>query len=127
MKYITLGAASLMLLAGCAGDYSFQSNLNSAAINDYFKAGDVSLYTRDQAPQGLFERLAMVSGESCQLNPNDPPASQAEARTQLRRHTADIGGNGVMLNNCVSFSNEADGCISRIQCIGQAIKVTQED
>ncbi|MGL4476397.1 MAG: Rcs stress response system protein RcsF [Shewanella sp.] len=128
MRNITLLAASLVLLSGCAGDYSFQSNLSGKAIDDYFKAGDVTLYTRDQAPNGLFERVKMVAGESCQLEANSPPATMAEARTELRRQAADVGANGVMLNNCVTFTNEAEGCVSRIQCLGQAIKVQpQED
>ncbi|MGL6012518.1 MAG: Rcs stress response system protein RcsF, partial [Shewanella oncorhynchi] len=49
---IILSSALVLLLSACASDYSFNSNLDSEAINDYFKASDVILYEGDTLPKG---------------------------------------------------------------------------
>lgn len=109
------------LLVSCSTDYSFNSNINKSAINDYFKAGKVQLINKDHPPKKPFNTLGIISGESCQINENGTPASFADARTALRRHAADIGGNAVIINNCVQFNEPDNACISRVLCMGQAI------
>ena len=109
------------LLIGCAGEYSFNSNLSGQAINEYFKAGDVLLIEKNTAPPHPFDALAMVDGEACQAYDNEPIASLAEARTNMRLAAANIGGNGVILNRCVEFNDPEGGCLTRTLCIGRAI------
>lgn len=121
MKTI-LSSALMLLLSACASDYSFNSNLNGEAIDDYFKASDVTLYEGDTLPKGHYELKGLVQGESCQADSNAVPASLADARTEARRAAADKGANGIIIKQCVMFEEAAQGCISRSLCVGQAIK-----
>lgn len=119
---IFLSSALVLLLSACASDYSFNSNLDSEAINDYFKASDVILYEGDTLPKGHYELKGLVEGESCQADTNGAPASLADARTEARRNAADKGANGIIIKQCVIFEEAAQGCISRALCVGQAVK-----
>lgn len=122
MKMI-LSSALVLLLSACASDYSFNSNLNGEAIDDYFKASDVTLYEGDTLPKGHYELKGLVQGESCQADINAVPASLADARTEARRAAADKSANGIIIKQCVMFEEAAQGCISRALCVGQAIKM----
>lgn len=128
MKPLTLisGLMASALLAGCAGDYTFNSNLSGKAVKEYFKAGDVLLIDKNMAPPRPFEPLAMVDGEACQIFADEPPATAADARTKLRLAAANAGGNGVMLNNCVEYKDPEGGCLTRALCIGRAIVMEDE-
>ncbi|AVV86063.1 Rcs stress response system protein RcsF [Shewanella putrefaciens] len=119
---IILSSALVLLLSACASDYRFNSNLDTEAINDYFKASDVTLYEGESLPKGHYELKGLVQGESCQADINAVPASLADARTQARRSAADKGANGIIIKQCVMFEEAAQGCISRALCVGQAIK-----
>jgi RcsF protein len=119
---IILSSALVLLLSACASDYSFNSNLDSEAINDYFKASDVILYEGDTLPKGHYELKGLVEGESCQADANGAPASLADARTEARRNAADKGANGIIIKQCVIFEEAAQACISRALCVGQAVK-----
>lgn len=114
--------ALVMLLSGCAGEYTFNSNLNGEAIDDYFKASDVAVY-ENGLPKGQFEPVGLVEGESCQIGENDAPASIVEARTIARRKAADKGANGLLIKTCFVSPEQSQQCISSAICIGQAIKI----
>ena len=117
--------ALFCLVSGCAGDYRFTSNLDSEAIDDYFKASDVVVFEGNLQPTGPFEILGLVEGEACQAEANDKPAAISDARTQARRGAADKGATGVIIKQCMQFEEAAQGCISRALCVGQAIKQAQ--
>lgn len=119
---IILSSALVLLLSACASDYSFNSNVDGEAINDYFKASDVILYEGDTLPKGHYELKGLVEGESCQADTNGAPVSLADARTEARRNAADKGANGIIITQCVIFEEAAQGCISRALCVGQAVK-----
>ncbi|BFL84838.1 Rcs stress response system protein RcsF [Shewanella baltica] len=119
---IILSSALVLLLSACASDYSFNSNLDGEAINDYFKASDVTLYEGDTLPKDHYELKGLVQGESCQADVNSVPASLADARTEARRNAADKGANGIIIKQCVMLDEAAQGCISRALCVGQAVK-----
>ena len=125
MKYL-LPSAFILLLSGCAGEYTFNSNLDSDAINDYFKASDVTVYEGTLHPVGPFEIKGMVEGETCQISENDAPASIVEARTLARRAAADKQANGLVIKNCLLIEEASQNCVSRAICVGQAI-VTKSD
>ncbi|MGL5360165.1 MAG: Rcs stress response system protein RcsF [Shewanella sp.] len=124
---IWISSALVLLLSACASDYSFTSNLSGAAISDYFKASDVTLYEGDTLPKGHYELKGLVQGESCQADVNAVPASLTEARTEARRTAADKGANGIIIKQCILFEEAAQGCISRALCVGQAIKTAAVD
>ena len=125
MKYL-LPSALLLVLSGCAGDYTFNSNLDSDAINDYFKASDVTVYEGALQPVGPFEIKGLVEGETCQVSENDAPASIVEARTIARRAAADKQANGLVIKNCLLIEEATQNCVSRALCVGQAIVTTNQ-
>lgn len=125
MKNILLPAV-IIAVSGCAGDYTFNSNLDSDAINDYFKASDVTVYEGTLQPVGPFEIKGLVEGETCQIAENDAPASIAEARTLARRAAADKQANGLVIKNCLFIEEASQGCVSRAICVGQAITTTNQ-
>ncbi|MCL1138629.1 Rcs stress response system protein RcsF [Shewanella pneumatophori] len=125
MKKLLL-PAFIIMLSGCAGDYTFNSNLDSDAINDYFKASDVTVYEGAMQPVGPFEIKGLVEGETCQVSENDAPASIAEARTLARRAAADKQANGLVIKNCLLIEEASPNCVSRALCVGQAIITTNQ-
>ncbi len=125
MKYL-LPSALLLVLSGCAGDYTFNSNLDSDAINDYFKASDVTVYEGALQPVGPFEIKGLVEGETCQVSESDAPASIVEARTIARRAAADKQANGLVIKNCLLIEEASQNCVSRALCVGQAIVTTNQ-
>ncbi|NRB24011.1 Rcs stress response system protein RcsF [Shewanella sp.] len=126
MKTLLISAL-VLLLSACAGEYKFNSNLNGEAIDDYFKASDITVYDNTTAPNLPYEIIGLVEGETCQEQANDAPAAISEARTLARRAAADKGANGLVIKNCLVFEEQDQGCISRAICIGQAIKTPVTD
>ncbi|WOT04218.1 Rcs stress response system protein RcsF [Shewanella youngdeokensis] len=125
MKYLLPGSL-IILLSACAGDFTFKSNLDSDAINDYFKASDVTVYEGNVQPTGSYEIKGLVEGESCQIATSDVPASIAEARTLARRAAADKQANGIVVKSCLIIDEPTTNCISRAICVGQAIVSTNQ-
>ena len=80
---LTLGSS--FLITACSTNYSFNSNLDSNTINEYFKASEVQVYQGSLQPEGAYKVIGLVEGESCQELTNAVPASKADARTKLRR------------------------------------------
>ena len=123
---LILGAS--ILLAACSSQYAFNSNLDSEAINEYFKASDVKVYQGSEQPNGPYRVIGLVEGESCQALANDVPASHGEARTQARRKAADLKANGIIIKKCALLPTDKakgksdQGCYSKVICIAQAIK-----
>ncbi|MCL1042085.1 Rcs stress response system protein RcsF [Shewanella marisflavi] len=111
---------SALLLSGCAGEYTFNSNLDGKVINDYFKVGEVKLY-QETLPKGSYELKGMVEGESCQVRTQDVPASISDARTQARRAAADKGANGLIIKGCTLVEQPGNTCVTQALCVGQAI------
>ncbi|MCE9678187.1 hypothetical protein LZP69_03115 [Shewanella sp. AS1] len=114
-----------LLLGGCASEYRFTSNLDSEAINEYFKVGDVELYQGDHQPNTSYELKGLVEGQSCQERDNDMPASISDARTKARKAAAELGANGLIVKRCVLFEESSNACITQALCLGQAILTTE--
>ncbi|MGI2113311.1 Rcs stress response system protein RcsF [Shewanella frigidimarina] len=126
LKYAFIASGIALLLSACASDYTFKSNLDSKAINDYFKVGDVTLYEGSDQPKGTFETLGLVEGEACQETKQDAPPQMAVARTNARRAAADMGANGFVVKSCFMITEADNSCFSRALCVGQAIKTPTE-
>ncbi|WP_299493861.1 Rcs stress response system protein RcsF [uncultured Shewanella sp.] len=110
------------LLSACNSNYTFNSNLNRDAIEDYFKPSEVTVYEGDTQPLGQYELKGLVQGEACQVEKNGVPVTLADARTLARRAAADKNANGLIIKNCVLVAEPTPGCFSSALCIGQAIK-----
>jgi RcsF protein len=118
--------AVTLALTACAGEYGFKSNLDPKAINEYFKPSQVTVFDANSSPSAPFKRLKLVSGETCQVKENDAPASIADARTLARRAAADLGANGIIIQNCQLIEVPEQDCVSRALCVAQAIKINQQ-
>lgn len=109
-----------LLLAACASDYEVNTNLDRQNFENYFKPSAVTIYNADTLPPGS-QRLSDVTGTSCQAMPSDIPASDADARTQARIKSADLGANALIIDVC---DTEADTrnpqCSELITCYGRA-------
>ncbi|WP_163938050.1 Rcs stress response system protein RcsF [Paraferrimonas sp. SM1919] len=125
MKKISLSLSLLVLTACSSGSYPLKSNLDSDKINQFIKIGNVKLYSEQQLSQLRYKQIGLVEGESCQANPDLPPADEATARNLAREKVAAKGGNGFVPLNCVS--TEFPGCFSHITCFGKAINVIKDD
>jgi RcsF protein len=126
LKYAFIASGIALLLSACASDYTFKSNLDSKAINDYFKVGDVQLYEGNDQPKGTFKTLGLVEGEACQETKQDAPPQMAVARSNARRSAADMGANGFVVKSCFIITEADNSCFSRALCVGQAIKTPTE-
>ncbi len=121
MKNLLISAL-VLLLSACAGEYKFNSNLNTEAIDDYFKASNVTVYNNASTPKLPYEIIGLIEAETCQEQANDAPANISQARTKARRATADKGANGLIIKKCMLIKEQTEGCFSRAVCVGQAIK-----
>ncbi|MEI6858370.1 MAG: Rcs stress response system protein RcsF [Shewanella sp.] len=121
MKTLLISAL-VLLLSACAGEYKFNSNLSGEAIDDYFKASDVTVYDNASIPNIPYEVIGLVEAETCQQQANDAPAAISQARTKARRSTADKGANGLIIKKCILIEEQTKACFSRAICVGQAIK-----
>lgn len=121
MKFSYLLAATL--LTGCSG-YSFHTNLDKENFTEYFKPGSVTLIDKAQMAKLDYQVLGTVEGTSCQEEANQPVPVIGDARTEARRRTADLGGNALVLSQCLELQ-QTPGCLASITCYGQAMLVRE--
>ncbi|MFH7586220.1 Rcs stress response system protein RcsF [Oceanimonas smirnovii] len=122
MRVIALAVVALAL-SGCA-NMAVDSNVSPSGIKDYYKGNNVKLYGRDELKDVNYVTLGTVEGEACQIEANEPPPKDADARAHLRRRAADMEANGVLLDSCIRF-DDMPGCIEQVLCSGQALKVSE--
>ncbi|WP_165905080.1 Rcs stress response system protein RcsF [Parashewanella curva] len=114
-----------LYLAGCSGNYAFNSNISKDSIKEYFKAADVTLYDKAHPAPKSYQTIKIVNGEDCQQSSNNKIATEADARTDARRNAADIGANGFIVEHCVNLATPTPECLTQVVCTGKAIKVKQ--
>ncbi|MGL4750939.1 MAG: Rcs stress response system protein RcsF [Aeromonadaceae bacterium] len=110
-----------LLLASCS-NYSFHTNLDKENFTEYFKPGSVTLIDKAQMAKLDYQVLGTVEGTSCQEEANQPVPVIGDARTEARRRTADLGGNALVLSQCLELQ-QTPGCLASITCYGQALKI----
>jgi len=114
---------SLGLLAGCSY-FSVHTNIDKANFTEYFKPGTVALVEKAQLEALNYQVLGTVEAESCQADADQPVPNLGDARTEARRKVADMGGNALLMGQCVTLQQTAD-CLSSLLCYGQALKVAE--
>ena len=119
---VFLTILSSVLLSACSSNYTFNSNLDGEAIDEYFKPGGVVLYKEGERPKGAFEIVGLVEGESCQESEDGVPANIADARTQARKKAVELGANGLIVKKCLLTEQKTNTCYTQAFCVGQAIK-----
>jgi len=123
-RYTVTATLLATLQFGCSG-YEVNTNLDRENFSDYFKPSQVTVYERQQLQSLNYQRLGTVEGESCQSSQLDPPPSEADARTEARRRAAELGANGLWIDQCLQVEPNKD-CIALLVCYGQAIKVAEQ-
>lgn len=115
-----LSVVAVVLLAGCATSWTFESNLDPQAIGDYFAPGTVAII--DAEAVGQRPPLGPVSGEACQESADQIPVTEAEARTELRAKAAKMGAEAVVIEQCTTLSGKEapPSCLTLILCSGHA-------
>ena len=110
-------------LSGCAG-WGFNSNVSPDGIKDYYKGDGVQLYSKAELEGVNYVTLGSVEGEACQIQADEAPPKEADARASVRRRAADMGANGILMDRCIRF-DDMPGCIEQVLCSGQALKVAE--
>ncbi|KPU82762.1 hypothetical protein JI57_03445 [Psychromonas sp. PRT-SC03] len=113
-----------LLLSACS-QYPFSSNVDKQNFTTYFKPSSVTIYSKEDAKKLDVQWLGAITGSSCQVKPNDRPASQSDARTKARINAANIGANGIVFQTCLTFDADSS-CLSNVICYALAISVPQE-
>lgn len=123
MKLLVLATATAALLSvGCQSGVSFDSNLNPENFTEYAKPASVDVFTKDSILEHRYHSLGMVAGLACQESEDDYIATEADARTDAKIKTADLGGNGVVFGKCIRLER-TDACVVSVTCYGEAFKV----
>ncbi len=118
--------SGLLLLTGCAGSYTFRSNLDKQNFKDYFKAGEVRVFHAGDLPMSAYQTMGSVTGEACQTSDKDKAASEEDARTEARKAAADLGADGIIIRGCAALNESDSRCLSHVLCSGQAVKINAE-
>ncbi|MGL5006023.1 MAG: Rcs stress response system protein RcsF [Plesiomonas sp.] len=120
MQKIILVSTAL-LLGGCATHYNVDSNLNPQNVKTYFAPTTIAVYEKtEQLNKVNYQNIGRVQGEVCQASDNEKPASIQEARNTAQRHAQEMGGNALLLNQCLILDN-VPGCKQLALCQGSAI------
>ncbi|GGA79917.1 hypothetical protein GCM10011369_22380 [Neiella marina] len=113
----------VVMLSACAGDYDVNTNLDPQNFKEYFKPSEVKLYPPSELPQEA-QRIAAVSGFSCQESGNAVPASIADARTDARIKAANLGANALVVDVCETEQDtESPACVSLVSCYARAFSI----
>lgn len=121
MRMISMVFCTTCLLSACSS-FDFHSNLDKSNFTEYFKPSTVTVSTKEDILKANSTSLGTVEGESCQEKPNSTPPQEAAAQTDARRKVADMGGNAVTFDKCVSLPADKY-CTASLVCYGQAYKV----
>ncbi len=119
---IAVVATAALLSVGCQNGFRVESNLNPKNFSEYAKPASVEVYTEDSILEHRYHSLGMVAGLACQEKADDYIATEADARTDAKIKTADLGGNGVVFGKCIRLER-TDACYVSVTCYGEAFKV----
>ncbi|WNC70737.1 Rcs stress response system protein RcsF [Thalassotalea psychrophila] len=117
-----LTISTVTLLSACANGPSVETNLDKENFDEYFAAGNVTVYqTEDELP-GKVVSLGLIEGESCKAKENDIPANAADARTMAREKAASMEANAVVFTSCTLIEDQQ--CLEMMVCYGKAFQVS---
>ena len=118
-------SCAMLAMSLCACEsVAVNTNLDPQNFKDYYKASAVTDNTYEELSGKSYKSLGFVRGISCQLNPNDFPANEADARTQARRNAADLGANSVVFGKCVKIQ-KSPSCEVSVTCYADALMVNE--
>ncbi|WP_411706193.1 Rcs stress response system protein RcsF [Edaphovirga cremea] len=122
-----------LLLAGCSTTPKTTSSpTNSvtpvapkpAIAKPAARPAPVKLYKEAEELVGRpFRDLGEVSGESCQITPQDAPPNIATARKRMQIRASYMKANAVLLHQC-QIMGGVPGCYQQAVCQGTALNVS---
>lgn len=117
MKLLPFFAA--LVLSGCA-NYSLKTNVDKSVYQHHLAISQVKVVTSMASLSNNAVYLGAVEGDSCQVEHNAPPASNAESRTQARIKAYKLGASAVLFTSCVVIDDKQ--CLSHKVCFGKAYR-----
>ncbi|WOH38071.1 Rcs stress response system protein RcsF [Thalassotalea fonticola] len=117
-----LTISSVSFLFACANGPSVETNLDKENFEEYFAAGNVTVYQNEDDLPGKVISLGLVEGESCKAKENDAPANAADARTMAREKSASMDANAVIFTSCTLIEDQQ--CLEMMVCYGKAFQVS---
>jgi RcsF protein len=113
------------ILLGCAGNYTFESNVKADNAKEYFSASKVKIYNDEQEFGASYQYVGLVEGEDCQKEQHLAAPDPINARTQARQTAYLQKANAIIFTSCVDI--EAKHCIAQVVCYGKAYRVATPD
>lgn len=114
--------STLTLLSACSNGPSVETNLDKENFEEYFAAGNVTVFQNEDELPGKVISLGLVEGESCKAKENDIPANAADARTMAREKAASMEANAVIFTSCTLIEDQQ--CLEMMVCYGKAFQVS---
>ncbi|WNC70124.1 Rcs stress response system protein RcsF [Thalassotalea nanhaiensis] len=114
---------SIMLLCACTNGPSVETNLDKENFDEYFAAGNVTVFQDENELPGKVKFLGLVEGDSCKAKENDIPANAADARTMAREKAASMEANAVVFTSCTPIEDQQ--CLEMMVCYGKAFQISE--
>ena len=110
-----------LILGGCSGNYTFESNVKADSAKEYFSASKVKIFTNEAEFMSSFQYVGLVEGEDCQKEPHLAAPDKINARTQARQVAFSQQANAVIFTSCVDI--ETKHCVAQVVCYGKAYQL----
>ncbi|NQY65972.1 MAG: rcsF protein [Alteromonadaceae bacterium] len=129
---IALPVFSLMLTAGCSGNYTVSTNLDKENFRNYFAASQVTVYKNDEVLPSPNKLIGLVEGQDCQLKVHHASPSELIAKQAARRKAFNKKANGVVFTGCILIENEqlqdvtGKQCLTTLVCYGKAYRISEK-
>lgn len=115
----------MILLTGCSGNYTFDSNMKADGARQYFSASQVQIFDNKNEFTSDYELIGLVEGDDCQEKPHLAPPDPIKARTQARQAANALDANAVIFTSCIDIENKF--CTAQIVCYGQAYRLSEHN
>ncbi|RUO77283.1 hypothetical protein CWI81_02005 [Idiomarina seosinensis] len=118
---------ALLTLAGCS-QFQWQNpfalvapvNQPTESKSSASDPNDIDVLTN--ADSRNYRLLSIVTGDSCQLRLDQPPASQQQAIQSMRIDAARFGAQAIIENHCYQLpSTRHSSCYTQVSCFGKAV------
>ena len=128
MKNLLL-SAFILLLSGCAANYTVKTNVDRENFKHYFSPVEVKIYSSEQDINGEYQLVGIVEGEDCQTKAHHQQPDEIVARTNARRQAYNKKANAIIFTGCALIEkNQADKqCIATTVCYGKAYQVEKNN
>ena len=123
LRQLLLASVLASCLTSCASNYQFESNIEPDKVKQAFMPSIVNVYPSVNALPEQHRFISLVEGESCQKTTNEPPATEAQARTDARRQALAMNANAVVFTGCVEVPDEQ--CQHLMVCYGASYTVKE--